>query len=132
MIGCQCGRVAQKRAARAFIRLTHFSQLFQWRMLEPMTQVAERILVRHQIYSKLSAAGVEPSDLRAGDRSPILPHGPVIGISEGMLRVELNLVDLKIGEMINQPKEGFQLRHPASRNVQHHSAPRKVWIVTDG
>src|ERR1017187_6329960 len=47
MVGRQSRRVAHISTARAFIRLGDLGQLLQRRILQPVSQVAERILVRH-------------------------------------------------------------------------------------
>ena len=72
VIGRERGRVAQECAAGSFVRvLGNFRQLLQRRIFEPITQVAERVLVRDQVNAELAAARVELQDFLAGQRAPI-------------------------------------------------------------
>ena len=96
-----------------------------------MTQVAEGILVRHEVNAEFAAARVEDLDFPGGERAPALPDGFVFAISERVLRVKLQLVDFEIGKFFGEVEQRFQLRHSAARDVKHHAATRKIRPVAD-
>src|SRR5438309_395532 len=95
MIWSESGGVTQERAARVLVRRTDLRQLFERRILQPIAQMPERILVRDQVNAQLAAAPIEQQNLFAGQRSPIAPNRFVVAISKGVFRVELEFVDLK-------------------------------------
>ena len=132
MIRSEGGRIAQEGAAFAFVGLLDLGKFLQRRMFEPVTQMPERVLVRHKINAELAATGVQLEDFVAGERSPAAPDWFVVAIGEGVLGVELELIDFEIGEVINQIEQRMEVGNTATRNVKHDAAPREVGIVANG
>ena len=100
-------------------------------MFEKTLQVAEGILVGHEVNAKLLAARVELANFLAGQRTPALPDGLVMAVGERVFGIELKFVDLEIGKVLDQFEQCFELGHPAARDVQHHTAPREIRPVAD-
>ncbi len=111
--------------------LAGLGQFLQRRISQPLAQVPEGILVRHQFDSQAAAMRIQLPDLRRRERAPVLPHRLIPAIGERVLRIELEFVDFEIREMRGQFHEGFQPRHPSARNVQHHAALREISVVAD-
>ena len=122
---------ADEFAARVFVRLGNLGEFFEPRMFQEIAQVAEGILVRHQVNAEFPAARVELADFLAGQRAPALPDGFVFAIGERVFGVELQFVDFEIGEMFGEFEQRFELRHATAGNVQHHAAARKIRPVAD-
>ena len=74
-------------------------------MFEPAAQMTERILVWHKIDAELAAARVELADFGGGHCTPASPDGFVAAIGKRVFGVELQFVDLEIGEIIHQLKQ---------------------------
>ena len=96
-----------------------------------MPEVAEGILVGHEVNAQLPAVRVELADFIAGQRAPALPDGWVMAIGECVLGIELKFVDFEIGEVPDQFEQCFELWHATARDVQHHAASRKIRPVAN-
>jgi hypothetical protein len=57
--------------------------------------VAEAVLVRHQVDVPLAAIGVERLDVLRREGAGVLPHLLVTNVREGVLHIELQLVDFQ-------------------------------------
>src|SRR6202142_3319005 len=73
------------------VRSGNFGQLFEPGMLQKMPEVAERILVGHEVDAQLPAVRVKLADFIAGQRAPALPDGWVLLIGERVFGIELQL-----------------------------------------
>ena len=100
-------------------------------MDHPARQVAEGVLIRHQLDVALAAVGVEVDHLLAGHRRPAGPHLPVVAVGEGVLGIELELIDLPLAEQIDQVVQGRHGRYPVAADVEHEAAVDDVGIVGD-
>ena len=101
------------------------------RVDHPAGQVAEGVLVRHQLDVALAAVGVQLHHLLAGHRRPVVPHLAVVAVGESVLGVELELVDLPLGEQVDQAVQAFHGRHPVAADVEHQAAVGDVGMVGD-
>ena len=99
------------------------------RVLQPARHVAEAVLVRDELDVARRAVLVELLDLRGGHRARLPPHHLVPGIREGVLRVELEVVDLPLRQPIDDREQRLERRHLVSGDVEHHAADRKVGPV---
>src|SRR5881396_710099 len=100
-------------------------------MFEPMAKMAEGILIGHKIDAEFAATSVEFADIVASDRAPIAPDWFIMRVGEGVLGVDLKFVDLELGEMIDEVEKSRELRHAATRDVEHDSAARKISVIAD-
>ncbi len=101
------------------------------REAQPAVHMPERVLVRHQLDMALPAEGVQLQDILAGERRGACPDLGVRAVGEGVLGVELDLVDLPAGQHIDQLQRRRQRRHPITTYVKHHAARREVGPVGD-
>ena len=131
MIRRERGGTTDKFAAGVLVGFGNFGEFLQWRMFKKESQVAEGVLIRHEVNAKFATARIELADFLASQCAPALPDEFVVAIGERMLGVKLQLVDFEIGEMFREVEERFQLWHAPARNVQHHSTARKIRPVTD-
>src|SRR2546430_13474534 len=106
----------------AFVRFADLGQLSKRGIFQPVTQMAEGILVGHQFDSQLAAARVQLEDFFGSDWPPTAPDWCIIAVSEGMFDVQLELADFEIGQMFDQLQQSIEVRDAPPRNVQHHSA----------
>src|ERR1043166_4785853 len=111
MIRRQRRRETQEIAGWTFVWCRNFREFAQRRVFEPATQMAERILVWHEVNAQFAATRIKLANLPAGQSPPTAPHGLVIAIGERVLDVELKLVDLEIGQMFDELEKRLQLRH---------------------
>ena len=124
-------RAAEKIFRLGFVRLGNFTEFFQSRVFEKIAQMAEGILVRHEVNAEFAAARVEDLDFLRRQRAPALPDGFVFSVGERVFGVKLQLVDFEIGQFFREVEQRFQLRHAAARDVEHHAAPREIRPVAD-
>ena len=99
---------------------------------QPPVQVAEAVLVRHQLDEAAPAVGVEGADVRRRQRAGLRPDLFVPPVGEGVLGVELELVELELGQQLDQAEELGERRHPAAGDVEHDAAQIEVRPVDDG
>ena len=122
MIRSEGGRIAQERSALAFVGLLDLGEFLQRRIFEPVTQMSERVLVRHKINAEFAAASVELQNLVTRERPPAAPDGFVISVGERVLGVKLEVIDLQLGQLIDQRQERGRGRHLVTRNIEHDAA----------
>ncbi len=100
-------------------------------MLQPALQVAEGVLVRRQFDSPRPAVRVQRAHLVAGQRAGLRPHLAMARVGEGVLGVELEVIDLQAGQLVHQ---GVQPRHggdAGAADVEHDAAAREVGVIDD-
>jgi hypothetical protein len=100
-------------------------------MHQPALQVAERILIGHQLNEALSAIGVEGQDLLAGDGRRVLPDCAVVTVGEGVLGVQLDLVELPTGELVDEAEERRHGGHFVPTHIEHDAPVGEVRPVGD-
>src|SRR5258708_23015544 len=100
-------------------------------MFEKIAQMAEGILIWHEINSEFAAARVEDLNCLGSQCAPALPDGFVLRVGKRVLGVKLQLVDLEIGKFFGEVEQGFQFRHAAARYVEHHAATWKIRPVAN-
>ena len=93
--------------------------------------MAEAVLVGHQLDKPRPAVGVEGADLLGREGARVGPHLAVVTEREGVLGVQLQLVDLPRREPVDEREEGLHRRHLVARDVDHHAAHREVGPVGD-
>src|SRR3712207_3161504 len=91
----------------------------------------ERVLVRHQLDEPLATVGVEAEDVLAGHRARLRPYFTVVLVGEGVLRIQLEVVDLPPGEQIDEIEERLQGGDLAPADVEHHAPERKIRRILD-
>jgi hypothetical protein len=101
------------------------------RQPQPARHVAEGVLVRHQLDAALLAEGIQPQDVLAGHRRRGGPHVGVAGVGEGVLGVQLKLVDLPASEQVHKLAQRLERRYLVAADVEHHAARREVRPVAD-
>ena len=112
-------------------RIVVLAQRAVARMDHPARQVPEGVLVRHQFHIAIAAVGVELHHLLAGHRRPVGPHLSVVAVGEGVLGIELELVDLPFAEQVDQAEQGLHGRYPVAADVQHDAAVDDVGVIRD-
>src|SRR3954465_7911227 len=100
-------------------------------MLQPRPEMSKRILVGNQINPEFTTARIEFQDFFPGNGSPRSPDGFVVRISKSVLSIDLELVDLEIGEMLHQFQQCLQSRHAPPRYIEHHSPTSEITMVVD-
>ncbi len=98
---------------------------------EPPTHVAEAVLVRHQLDVALGAKRVDRTDLLGGHRAGVAPDHLVVAVGEGVLGVQLDLVDLPRREPVDQREERLHRRYLVARDVDHHRPDGDIGPVLD-
>jgi len=93
--------------------------------------VAERVLVGNEFYVSISAIGIERLDIVRGKGRSVVPDDFVISVGEGVLGVELQLIEFESGEQVYEFEKGFLCRDFAAGDIEHVAADRKVWPVFD-
>ena len=88
--------------------------------VKPALHVAEGVLVRHELDEALAAVPVQLEDLLSGQRRVAPPHLGVVLIGEGVLGVELKLVDLEVGEPVDEQLEAFHGGDAPAADVELH------------
>ena len=78
-----------------------------------------------------AAEGVEPADLLRVERARPGVDRRVVAVGEGVLRVELDLVDLERGQQIDEPLQAGRGRDLVPRDVEHDAPHRQVRMVGD-
>ena len=122
---------AQEILGLGLVRLGNFGEVLESAIFEEIAEMAEGVLIGHKVNAQFAAAGVEDADFLAGEGAPALPDGLVIPVGEGVLGVELQFVDLEIGESFDEVEQGGQLGHAAAGDVEHNAAPGEVGPVAD-
>src|SRR5438874_13712144 len=103
----------------------------QRRIFQKMAKMPEGILIWDKINAQLGAAVGKFCNLVARDRAPIAPDRFVLRIGKGVLGVELDLVDLPVGQVLDQFEECFETWHTSARYVEHNAATRKIGMVAN-
>jgi len=93
--------------------------------------VAEGVLIGDQLDEALAAVGVQGHDLLAGHGRGMLPHLPMMAIGEGVLGVELELIDSPLRQQIHQRVQGVHSGNLVPADVQHDASVGKVGPVLD-
>jgi len=101
------------------------------RVFKKISQVAKRILIRHEVNAQFAAARVQLLNILRGECSPATPNGFIFPEGEGVFGVKLQFVDFEIRKFIRQVEQRRQLRHSASRDIDHHAAAGEVRPVAD-
>ncbi len=78
-----------------------------------------------------AAEGVELADLLGGERARRPVDLGVVPVGEGVLGVQLDLVDLERGETVDQRVQGLGPRDLVAGDVEHHPAHLEVGVVAD-
>src|SRR5207247_2610650 len=102
MIRRKCRGESEEIAGRTLARPGDFCEFSQARMFEKVAQVAEGILVWHEVNAELATVRVERPNLGRRQRAPVPPGALVFAVGERVLGVELELVYLEIGQMLNE------------------------------
>ena len=98
---------------------------------QPALHVAEGVLVDHQLDAVVRAVLVEPRHVGRGHGGGVLPHHAVAGVGEGVLDVELELVDAGQRAQLDQALEGGSGGDPVAADVEHEPADGDVGVVLD-
>src|SRR2546430_9280082 len=96
-----------------------------------MAKMPEGILIWDKIDAQLGAAVGKFCNLVARDRAPIAPDRFVLRIGKGVLGIELKLVDLPVGQVLDQFEECFDTRHTSARYVEQDTATRKIGMIAN-
>lgn len=98
---------------------------------EPALHMAEGVLVGHEDDTPGGALVVDPADVVGRERGRIRPDLVVPGVGEGVLQIELELVDPGKVEQLDQPEQGTPSGHPVTADVEHETAHGEVGPVFD-
>lgn len=102
------------------------------RVDEPSLHVPERVLIGGELDVLSGAVGFQGTDVVGGVGVGLCPDLLVAAVGEGVLHVELEVVDLPRREPVDEGKERVQRRHLVPRHVNHDAAPLHVRPVDDG
>ena len=100
-------------------------------MAEPPLEVAQGVLVGDELDAARPAVGVEGTEVVGGVGVGVAPDVLVAGVGEGVLHVELELVDLPARQPVDEGDERLGCRHPVARHVEHDAAHGEVGPVLD-
>jgi hypothetical protein len=100
-------------------------------MPEPVLHMAERVLVGHQLDRPFAAVAIQLLRLLRSDGGSVLPDGSMCGVGKGVLRVQLDLVELQLRPEVDQMLEGFHGRYPVTADIEHHPPSRELRPVLD-
>ena len=100
-------------------------------MLQPAGEMPEAVLVGAQLDAVQRAPVVELPDVGGGDRRGVSPDLLVPGIGEGVLGVELQVVDLPARQPGDELAQLAHGRHAVAADVQHHPAGGEVRLIAD-
>ncbi len=98
---------------------------------QPALHVPQTVLVRYQLDVTLSAERVELAYLLGGERARGRVYLGVVAVREGVLHVELQLVDLPRREPVDEVAQRLHRRDLVARNVDHHAACGHVGVIPD-
>jgi len=101
-------------------------------MDEPAGHVAKAVLVGDEFDEAFVAIVIDDFQVPGGEWAGVFPDGFVSGVSEGVLGVELKLVDLKAREFIDGREQGFHAWHLAAGNIEHEAPVGEVGMVFYG
>src|SRR5882672_8164266 len=86
---------------------------------------------RAELDEALFAVGVDLADVRACKRRAALADQRMPREFEGMLDIELKVVDLERSQLVDEPEKPVDARHAAARHIQAQPAHGKVGPVFD-
>ena len=109
-----------------------FRQVLVAGPVKPALHVAESVLVRHELHEAFAAVLVQLEDLLPGQRRVVPPHLGVIAIREGVLGVELKLVDLEVGEPVDEQLQTLHGGNAPAADVELHPPVCEVGPVANG
>ena len=99
-----------------------FGQVLVGFVHEPSLEVTERVQVGNQLDEALLAVLVDCPYFFARKRRGFLPDCLMITKGEGVLDVELEFVETKFGQQVDQTKDCFHGGNLASAYVEHESS----------
>ena len=74
---------------------------------------------------------VDGTKVVGGVWAGLTPDFVVAGVGEGVLHVELDLVELPAGQPVDEGEEGLERRYPVPGHVEHHPPDAEVGPVVD-
>ena len=92
------------------------------RMAQPALHVAEAVLVRDQLDAVRLAQRVEPAQVVRRERRRVAPDDLVAAIGEGVLDVELEVVEAQPRQQRDEALERRARRHAIAAHVEHQAA----------
>ncbi len=98
---------------------------------QPALHVAAAVLIRRQLDAARAAQRVEPAHIVRRERRRVAPHRLVRRVREGVLGVELQVVDAQQRQQIDDALERGACRHPVAADVEQVAAHREVGPVAD-
>lgn len=93
--------------------------------------VTEGVLVGHQFDVAGPAEGGEVPNLLGGERRRVGPHLVVAGVGEGVLDVQLEVVDLPAGQQVDERVQRVGGGNLVAADIQHDPAYRQVGMIRD-
>ncbi len=98
---------------------------------EPPLEMAEGVLVGHQLDAVVGAGQIEPAHVVEGHRRRIGPDGSVIPVGERVLGVELKLVEATDRQALDQPRQGFACGDSIAADVEHEPTRGQIGMILD-
>ena len=102
-----------------------------WFVSQPALEMAERVEVGDKLDESLAAMRVQGANLFRSQWGGILPNGFVVGESEGVFHVQLQLVVFQVRQQVDKGKESLHRRHLAPAYVQHEATIGKGGVISD-
>ncbi len=99
---------------------------------QPSVHVTEAVLVRHELDVAFAAEGVERPDVVRVERARASVDVAVVPVCEGVLRVELHLVDLERRQPVHQRAQRLHGRDLVPGDVEHDTTHRKIGMIDNG
>ena len=98
---------------------------------QPALEVAQGVLVGDELHPARPGVGLDGPQVVGAVGVGVAPHLVVARVGEGVLGVELELVELPPRQAVDEGEQRLELRHPVARHVQHDAAHRQVGPVLD-
>ncbi|OPZ07056.1 MAG: hypothetical protein BWZ08_02103 [candidate division BRC1 bacterium ADurb.BinA292] len=98
---------------------------------QPAFHVPERVLVGDELDEPLAAILVQVEDLLRGEGRGVGPDRAVVAIGERVFGVQLELIDLPLGERVDQVHQRPHARDHVAADVEHDAAVGQVGPVLD-
>ena len=99
--------------------------------VKPALHVTEGVLVRHELDEALAAVLVQLEDLLPGQRRVVPPYLGVVAVGEGVLGVELELVDLEVGEPVDEQLQALHGGYAPAADIELYPPVQEIGPVAN-
>ena len=90
-------------------------------MAKPFFHVPKTVLVGHELNAMKGAVIIQPEEVLSLPGGRLTPDTVMSGIGEGVLHVELKLIELELPKDLDQFLKGLPVGHLAPADIEHES-----------